>query len=82
MYYQHQEQSQNRRLSGLNKILGAGPGAEEDQSIGSALGEGALGYLTSDTFGSDIGNIIEAFSRKKSPNTRDIEEPLSRGYVQ
>lgn len=66
-YAQQQQGAQQRQLGALERILGAGAGAQAPQSFGSALGESASGYLSSPAFGSALDRILEGIS---SPSRR------------
>jgi hypothetical protein len=60
-YAQYQQNAQNRQMGGINAILAQGPGAPTTPSMGQAAMQGLGGYMTSKSFGRDIGNVTGAY---------------------
>ena len=83
-YLNYTQQAQNRKSGALNAILGAPAGIPDKQSIGSALQEGAAGFLSNypgTKQGSlDIENILNYFKGNNAGNS-NIERPLSKGFT-
>jgi hypothetical protein len=76
-YFQQQQGAQNRQLSGLERILGMGSGAQSRPTFGEAASQAGAGYLSSPGFGSDISGILNQFS---SPRKRKgFEDDIAAG---
>ena len=70
-YAQMQEGAMNRQMGAMGQILGQ-QGAPTTPSAGQAAMQGIGGYLSSDKFGKDIGNITGSFiDRKGFENDRN-----------
>jgi phage tail tape-measure protein len=64
-YMQFQQGAQNRQLNAMGSILGAAPGVSPQIGYGQAAMQGLGGYMTSDRFGKDIGNVTQSFMNQK-----------------
>lgn len=61
-----QQSAQNRQVSTIGSILGAGEGVQPGLSTGDKLSEGLSGFLTSDAFGESVGSIFKKDSKQVS----------------
>jgi hypothetical protein len=86
-YAQMQESAMGRQSNILSKILGMKPGAQEEQSIGSAALEGLSGLLGNKDFGSmlggagaGIGDLLRSFSGPGKNSLQDVIKPPRKGF--
>jgi len=75
-YYQQQQDAMNRQASTMGSILGMGEGAPSTPTKGQAIGQGIGGYMTSDSFGKDIGSIVGSFTDKRKGFENDQQTKL------
>ena len=64
-YYQAQQDAMNRKTNVMGSVLGAPAGAQQKPTWGQAAMQGVGGYMTSDSFGKDIGNLISSIASKR-----------------
>jgi len=80
-YAQMQEGAMGRKANAMGGILQMGAGAPETPSMGEAAMQGLGGYLSSDAFSKDIGNIVSSFTDRKGFE-QDTREPNElRDYI-
>lgn len=82
-YLDYQQGAQNRQMQALQSILGQNKGGESGQSWGNAALQGIGGYLSSDSFGKDIGSILGSVNENKYNQTDTIQdtfEPPRKGF--
>lgn len=82
-YASMQQNAMGRKSNMMGSILNQAPGAPTTPTGGQAAMQGLGGYLTSDAFGKDIGNIVGAYTNRegfaRNPNDlTDIYKPLGR----
>ena len=72
-YLQFQENAKNRAFNGINSILNAGSGAQNNMSTGEALKQSTGGYLSSDAFANSVNSIF------KNPQTANQRKGFTEG---
>lgn len=80
-YLNYMNQGNQNKLGVINSILGGGQ-LSENQSAGSSAGQGFAGYLSGDTFGKDIGDILKAYNKQPKSTTTASGEKSRTGFEQ
>lgn len=64
-YMQQQQGAMNRQAGAIGNILQMGAGAPKTPGVGQSIMQGIGGYMSSDKFGKDIGDLIGSISKRK-----------------
>jgi len=84
-FLQFQQGKEQNQLNTIQQLLGH-QGTGENQSFGSAAGQGIGGYLSSDNFGQNVGDIFGNIFKQKQPSADSTnaqnqqKKPLSEGF--
>jgi len=73
-YAQQQQQAQSNQMNVMGTILGQGAGPMATPSAGQAAMQGLGGYMTSDQFGKDMGNLVGSFTDRKGFETDKVDK--------
>ena len=82
-YMDYQQQAQNRKLNAITGLTGGYQDPGRGQSLLGAAGQGAAGYLSSESFGKDLESILGSFNRdgpKQTESITDIFNPPRKGF--